>query len=255
MMRTFICALLIASSSSYALGCDRHLYQKQLAGLSGSEKEALRKYSFVLALHQANSDLPTTVISEDVIKNCPNRIVAQKYFDNKISGETKFPIKQQEFLLARKDIAIAACKAINTNAPWKDGVSHEIYNIVDDRLFPYWNTCVIENIREKKIIDLRLFTSASFIRPDKQLLPELNRLIDDPDAVVFDLALAFILKKNMGEQVSLDVALKRLKLGKAVPDYQISNDETINSIMRLLRRHGKVNKGSAIELEMVIFGV
>jgi hypothetical protein len=254
MMRTFICALLIASSSSYAVGCDR-LYQKQLAGLSGSEKETLRKYSFVLALHQANSDLPTTVISEGVIKNCPNRIVAQKYFDNKISGETKFPIKQQEFVLARKDIAIAACKAINTNAPWKDGVSHEIYNIVDDRLFPYWNACVIENIREKKIIDLRLFTSASFIRPDKQLLPELNRLIDDTDADVFDLALAFILKKNMGDQVSLDVALKRLRLGKVVSDYQISSDAAINSIMRLLRRHGKVNKGSAIELEMAIFGV
>lgn len=255
MMRTIICALLIASSSSFALGCDCHPYQKQLAGLSKAEKDTLRKYSFVLALGQANSDLPTTVISEDVIKNCQNRIVAQKYFDNKISGETKFPIKQQEFLLARRDISTAACKAINTNSPWKDGISHEIYNIVDDGLFPYWNTCVIENIREKKIIDLRLFTSASFIRPDKQLLPELNRLINDADAVVFDLALAFILKKNMGEQVGLEVVLKRLKLGKAVPDYQVSNDETIDAIMRVLRRHEKVNKNVVIELEMAIFGV
>lgn len=253
MMKVFIFTLLIAGSS-YA-ECNCNLYKDQLAGLTETEKETLRKYSFVLALHQIKTGLPMTVVSDSVVGDCKNRIIVEKYFDNKIAGRAKFEIKQRNFYRAKRDIAVAACKAVNTTAPWVDGVSHEIYNVVDDRLFPYWNACVIESMKEKKIVDLRLFTELSFIRPDGKLLPELNRLIDDGDTDLFDIAVAFVLKKNMGEAVSLDVASKRLKLAKLTPHAQISRDEAIDAVMRLLKGHEKVNKAGAIKLEMNIFGV
>jgi hypothetical protein len=227
---------------------------QQMRALTSEKTRILRESGFVYSLGQARH-LPNTVISERIVPGCPERLVAEKYFDNKIAGEERFRIGEEEFVRSRAAVAKAACAALEVSEPWPDGVSHEILNVVSDQLLPEWSECLYRHIAESKgYISLNYFTDANFQRPPQKALPLIRQMQGSARLRILDVALLLILEKNLTGAVSLERAKQALRTAPPMPDQQLSTQEIINRVLRLLTQRQPVSLEDAWTLEGEITG-
>ena len=215
----------------------------------------MRDNGFVHALYLSDH-LPATVISKRVIQDCPERLVAEKYFDNKIAGEELFAIGKEEFLRSRAAITRAACEALKVNEPWPDGVSHEILNVVSDELFPDWVECLYQHIAsgDKGNINLDYFTAASFRRPPQKILGLIRQKQQSKGIDTLGTAMLLFLEKNLTGGVSLARAKKDLLGAVPINDQELSNQEIIDRALRLLGKRQPVSREEAWILQSEIYG-
>jgi hypothetical protein len=246
-MKTLILLICLCAAPTLALAKDAcDLLEEQVQGLTQEEASTFRRHGFVRALYLPDG-LPITVISKRIIHGCRERLLAEKYFDNKIAGESLFPIGKLEFENSRPAVAFAACEALKVSAPWTDGVSHEILNVVSNELFPYWTACIQEHIENSKItIELFYFTTASFERPPSEILSIVRQKQRSKLFSTYGMALLLFLDKNLTRSVAAKRAKFLLNSAEPVNDQKITNQQIIDRALRLLAKPGVVTFDAAI---------
>lgn len=247
--------LCLAAATTQAAAVDAcEALGRQMRALTSEETRILRENGFVYS-HGQPRQLPNTVISERIVPGCPERLIAEKFFDNKIAGEERFRIGKEEFVRSRAAVANAACAALEVSEPWPDGVSHEILNVVSDQLLPEWSECLYRHIAESKgYISLSYFTDASFQRPPQKALPLIRQMQGSARLGIWHVAHLLILEKNLTGAVSLERAKKALMTAPPEPDQQLSTQEIIDRVLRLLTKRQPVSLEDAWTLESEITG-
>jgi hypothetical protein len=243
----------VATTQAAAVGaCDA--LSQQMRALTSEETRILRNNGFVHS-HGQPRQLPNTVISERIVPGCPERLVAEKYFDNKIAGEERFRIGNEEFIRSRAATAKAACAALAVSEPWPDGVSHEILNVVSDELFPEWSECLYRHVAESKgFIGLDYFTDESFRHPARAMLPFFRQIERSDRLSISYVAQLLFLEKNLTGAVSLQRAKRLLMAAPPVPDQLLPRQEIIDRVLGLLARKDPVSLDEAWTLESEITG-
>ena len=248
----FLLCLGAASAGTAADSCESAV--KKMRALSTEETRILRENGFVYSNGESPHS-PTTVISARIVPNCQERLVAEKYFDNKIAGEERFRMRKEEFVRSRAAIAKAACAALKVSEPWPDGVSHEILNVVSDELFPEWSGCLYRHVAESKgFISLDYFTRESFRHPPAAMLPFFRQIERSDRLSIGYVALLLFLEKNLTGAVSLERAKTLLMAAPEAPDQELPRQEIIDRALRLLARQEPVSLGEAWTLQAEITG-
>lgn len=246
--------LSIPAPSRASIGDACEVLGQQIRGLSREEILILQKNGFVIGLDLPDH-LPRTVISKRIVPGCEARLIAERYFDNKISGEQRFAIERDEFARSRAAVAQAACKALTVSEPWPDGASHEILNVVSDALFPEWSECLYRRIvSDAGRIDLRYFTAASFQHPPQKIRALIRENLGRKGIDTLDVALLLFLEKNLTGTVSLERAKKTLMAATPMNDQELSNQEIIDRALRLLAKRHAISLEEAWTLESEIYG-
>lgn len=249
--RLFLMAVILYPISS--LGAELRYCEKWFerhSNLSPSERGVLESKGFALTLVTAKK-YPAVVISGSMISSCKHRIVAENYFQNKIDGNNEYRIDKRDLQEAQKDIAAAAYRAIQTKGVWRDGVTHEILNIIDDDLLPAWIEWEKKAISEGHL-SVEYFPPSSFLIPDASVIKLVHEKIQ-AGLVKEQAAFALFLLKNSGDEVDLAVARKTLEEAGNL-DY-FSNQEInrrysqkiVDGAMTLLSRSGKISRREAQE--------
>lgn len=250
----FLLVLSIAAPSRASTGDACWVLGQQIRGLSREEIVILQKNGFAIGLDLPDH-LPGTVISKRVVPDCEARLIAERYFDNKISGEQRFAIERDEFARSRAAVAQAACKALTVSEPWPDGVSHEVLNVVSDALFPEWSECLYRRIvSDAGRIDLRYFTAASFQRPPQKIRGLIRESLGRKGLDTLDVALLLFLEKNLMDTISLGRAKRALMAATPMNDQELSNQEIIDRALRLLAKRRPVSLEEAWTLESETYG-
>lgn len=228
--------------------------------LTEKEKEKLEKYGFVVGLAWDGRTYPHVVVSKTVEKSCRIRYLIASYFSDKIAGEERF---MKEVSLAeddRRKMAKASCRALelatNGSGVWFDGMGHEIYNIVDDIIFPYFYSCISDRLALNQYFGIEYFSENAFLNPNKRLVDQIYNSVRQSQSkhLLHEMANYLFVLKNGGRIAGLNTEAM-LQSGIIENNVDVARDEVIRRAQSLLTQEGKISRRQCWDFELDIWGI
>lgn len=238
------------------------LLDEQESHLTAKEKKTLESYGFVSATGQVFQErkYPEIVVSKIVGEGCKTRYLVASYFTDKIAGEEYF---MKDFSLSeneRKILASASCKAlelnINGSGVWRDGQGHEIYNIVDDIIFPYFFSCISDRLALNQSFGAEYFSPNAFLNPNRRLVDQIyNSVRQNPSKYhLSEIAKYLFILKNGGRIAGLNTEAM-LQSGVSEKNSDVPRDEVIRMAQSLLSQEEKISWRQYWDFEYKLWGV
>ena len=244
--------------NSYAENECQHL-SDQFNTMSVGEVNDVNRYGFAYSLSNYNEFVPEIYISDSIVRDCKVRVIAARYFYNKINGMNKYKIDRDEFSSYKKQISFIAYSALTHGYNvWRDGTSHEIYHIVVD-LWPEWNEFLVKYLTEYvsgTYFPIEVFPKGSFSSPTESLIVALDAFVDRPGSGRVEAAIGYFFKKNFGYKLNIDDVEKELIL-KSDPYVEQRFDkefDVVGKAVELLSKDSKITYGELLGYMVYAYG-
>lgn len=237
------------------------LLEEQENHLTEKEKKTLEKYGFVAGISpDSREKYPKVLVSKSIENSCRTRYLIAGYFSDKIDGREYFMKDISLSESERKSLAIASCKALelttNGSGVWFDGMGHEIYNIVDDIIFPYFYSCISDRLALNQYFGIEYFSENAFLNPNKRLVDQIYNSVRQSQSkhLLSEMANYLFVLKNGGRIAGLNTEAM-LQSGNIEKNVDVPRDEVIRRAQSLLTQEGKISRRQYWDFEIDIWGI
>lgn len=262
-MGRIICMLFVLLLPSMAFAEENGRFcaslEDQESYLTEKEKKTLEKHGFVVGTsRESREKYPKVLVSKSVESSCRTRYLIAGYFSDKIDGKENFMKNISLSENERQKFANASCKALelttNGSGVWFDGMGHEIYNVVDDIIFPYFFSCISDRITLNKSIGPEYFSPNAFQNPSKNLVDLVfdNLQKNLSEQRTDEISESLFILKNGGRLAGMNIDLI-LRSGRD-PKLDISQEEIIKISKKLLKQESKVTLNQYWDLSHQLWG-